>query len=129
MEQKRKRKSNQLQKSMTEALAQLFKDYIGLENGLSKEEILHKLFGKGQSFLQTYYDWRHKVLPAMHYLRTHTKCFIVSGDFNGSSVFFVIKREEEAAEFKRKNNKQIDGLEKTSIRASKAVREQWYKEL
>ncbi len=129
MEQKRKKKSNQLQKSMTEALSQLFKNYIGLENGLSKEEIQHKLFGTGRSFLQTYYDWRHKVLPAMHYLRMHTKCFIVSGDLDGSVVFFVIKHEEEAAEFRRKNNKQIDGLEKTSTRAMKAVREQWYKEL
>ena len=114
---------------LSQELYDLFKNHIGLENGLTKHQILKKIYSTSDNFLQSYYDWNHKVAPCFRQLRRDTKMFIVSGELFSKRVYFVLQSEQELEWFKRRNIKQMKGLKGSNMKANKAVREEWWKEL
>ncbi len=127
--EKRKQKTKTEQTTVSKRLYELFRTHIGLENGLTQEEILIRTFGRGKSFLESYYDWRNSILPAMHRLRKTTKMFIVSGKLHEKFIFFVMKRPQEQYEYEERLTKDKKGIEKSIQRSKKALRERWYLKL
>ena len=126
---KGKQKVKTKQTTVSKLLYELFKNHIGLESGLTQEEILIKIFGRGKSFLESYYDWRNSILPSMHRLRKTTRMFIVSGKLHEKFIFFVMKRPQEQYEYEERLTKDKKGIEKSIQRSKKALRERWHLKL
>lgn len=115
---------------VTERLLQVMKSHIGRENAVTREDLLKKLFRIN------YYDISelHRFFllnimnTAMHRLRKNTKCFITSKRNEGTTLFFVVKSDEDANCYSDFATRQIRSLRQMERRAYTAVREKWYKD-
>lgn len=74
--QKTRSKSLLVTTTMTKQVYELFKTRAGIGNGLSRQEILAKLYGD-KPFFEAYYNWTKRVLPTMNSLRFRTKMFLI----------------------------------------------------
>lgn len=134
-------KTETIQVSLTDSLYELFKEHIGKENGIDQKDIMSHIYGKRMPYYQEMFIWYRKILPAMHYLRKNTKCFLISSWVKTEErttinltpdyerIFYVLKSKEELKHYKVRCKKQIKGLKEIIKRATLSVKEKWYNQL
>jgi len=118
-------------KTLTEQIKDIFRKHIGLSNGITKKDILVRVFGYSileEPIYYREYIWR-KILSAMKRLRKKTKFFIISQEIESKTLFFVVKSKEEAVQFENRTKKIRSGIRQTERRCWKAVEQKWWKTL
>src|SRR3990167_3710500 len=109
-DEQRKKKHRTVSLSLSDRLYELFRNKIGKEKGITKDEIIKQLYGTNRSFLENEYEWTHAVTPCLSRLRKRTNCFVICA--KKENVFFVLKTKEEQREYQAGREKEILGIEK-----------------
>jgi len=119
--------------SLSDTIYEIFKHRAGIENGLTRREIMDLVYGGRlrtmERFEQEFY-WRHSICSVIHRLRNVTKMFIISTTLGrDEKLFYVVKTQDEAEYYKNKCKKEINGLERNMRKCETAVKEKWYESL
>ncbi len=126
--QKKKKTSRE---KLAEKLKEIFKEHIGFDCGITKQELLYELYGDKISDMtkyQRYWIFNAKIEPVLTWLRKKTKFFIIAQyDANRKkSIFFVVQTLNEFSEYKDKSLRNINGIHNAINRCEKAVLEKWW---
>lgn len=125
----RRRLANITDEQLRNKILRLFKNHIGLENGITRGKIFVKLFGDIESYseAEAWFMWR-QVYRCMNYLRKNSYCFIVVAlDERSRWKYYVVTSKEDAKFYKKILKNNIKKLRWLNARCNQAVKEKFYR--